>query len=96
MLGTCPVGSKRPARVSPCHPGMAVLVMMMRDTQCLASLPFPETHSSASVTQTSPLLCPVEPCLGTLEQNDWQGLRHRGLCPVWGSNWLTSYLASSL
>lgn len=57
--------------------GMVVLVMRVRDTQCLASSPFSDTLSSASAAQTSPLLCPVEPCPATLEQNDWQGLRPR-------------------
>lgn len=77
MLGTCPVGSEGPTLVSPCHRAMAVLVIKVRDTRCLASVPFPETHRAASVGQSSPLLCPVEPCPGPLERNDWQGLRHR-------------------
>lgn len=54
MLGTCPVVSEGPARVSPCHRVTAVLVMMARDTQCLSLSPFPEDHSSASVEWTSP------------------------------------------
>lgn len=84
MLGTCPVGSKGPTWVSPCHRVMAVLVITMRDTQCLASSPFPETHSSASVAQSSLLLHPVEPCPGTLEQNDWQGSQTQVTLPSVG------------
>lgn len=54
MLGTCPVVSEGPALVSLCHRVMAVLVMMVRDTQCLSLSPFPEAPSWASVAWTSP------------------------------------------
>lgn len=53
MLETCPVVSEGPARVSPCHRVLTVLVMMVRDTQCLSLSPFPEALSSASVAWTS-------------------------------------------